>query len=177
VPPSFSILLWTVFFTSKTEIYNATSLRSQVNRITIFYVIIPTFVRLFVWTRNAIFSNFRKTGSLLMSGNKNFGKYFNLKNEVRLFGVGRAESWISVQHLFLHDPYSPNIIRFIKPGRWAGHVTRMGETGDAGRDLVEKYGGKITLWEPSHRWEDNIKIYQHEIGLRCGLDWSGSGSV
>ena len=80
-----------------------------------------------------------------MSGNKNFGKYFNLKNEVRLFGVGRAESWISVQHLFLHDPYSPNIIRFIKPGRWAGHVTRMGETGDAGRDLVEKYGGKITL--------------------------------
>jgi len=78
--------------------------------------------------------------------------------------------------LCLHDPYSPNIIRVIESGGWAGYVTRIGETGDAGRVLVEKSEGKITLWEPSHEWEENIKIYHHEIGLGCGLDWSGSGS-
>jgi len=37
----------------------------------------------------------RKTGKLLMFGNKGFGKYLNFKNEVRDFGVRRDESWIS----------------------------------------------------------------------------------
>jgi len=59
------------------------------------------FVRLFVWTRNGVFSNFKKTGKLRMFGNKSFGKYLNFKNEVRDFGVRRDEYWISVTIVFV----------------------------------------------------------------------------
>jgi len=112
-----------------------------------------------------------------MFGNKSFEKYLNLKNEVRDFGVRRDKSWISVTIMFVS---SWSLLTKYCSGYqivgWEGHETRIGETGDAGRVLVEKYDGKITLWEPSGRWEDNIKMYHREIGLGRGLNWSGSGS-
>jgi hypothetical protein len=38
------------------------------------------------------------------------------------------------------------------------------------RVLVGKPGGKIPLGRPRPRWEDNIKMYNHEV--RCGgMDW------
>jgi hypothetical protein len=42
--------------------------------------------------------------------------------------------------------------------RWAGHVTRMGETKNAYKILVGKPGGKKPLGRPRRRWVDNIKM-------------------
>jgi hypothetical protein len=69
----------------------------------------------------------------------------------------------------LHNLYSsPNIIRMIKSRRmrWAGHVARLGETGNAYRVLVGKPEGK----RPLGRWVDNIKMDLREIGWD-GMDW------
>jgi hypothetical protein len=55
---------------------------------------------------------------------------------------------------------SPNIIRMIKSRRmrWAGHVTRIGETRNAYRILVGKLEGRRPLGRPRRRWVDNIKM-------------------
>jgi hypothetical protein len=52
--------------------------------------------------------------------------------------------------------------------RWAGHVTRMGETRNC--ILVGKPEGKRLLGRPRRRWVDNIKIGLREIGWD-GMDW------
>jgi len=38
--------------------------------------------------------------------------------------------------------------------RWAGHATRMGETGNAYKTFVGKPEGKRPLGTPRCRWED-----------------------
>jgi hypothetical protein len=43
--------------------------------------------------------------------------------------------------------------------------------------LVGKPEGKRLLGSPRRRWMDNIKMVLLDIGLCCGLDWSGSGWV
>jgi hypothetical protein len=48
--------------------------------------------------------------------------------------------------------------------KWAGHVARMGEKGNAYRILVEKPEGKRPLGIPRRRWEDNIKMDLGETG-------------
>jgi hypothetical protein len=56
--------------------------------------------------------------------------------------------WRKLHNEELHNLYvSPNIIRMMKSWRmrWAGHVTRMGETRNAYRMLVGKPEGKIPL--------------------------------
>jgi hypothetical protein len=54
--------------------------------------------------------------------------------------------------------------------RWAGHVVSMGERRGVYRVLVGKTEGKRLLGRPSHRWEDNIKVYLQEVGCG-GMDW------
>jgi len=48
--------------------------------------------------------------------------------------------------------------------RLAGHVARMGEWRGVYRVLVGKPEGKRPLGRPRRRWENNIKIYFHEVG-------------
>jgi hypothetical protein len=54
---------------------------------------------------------------------------------------------------------SPNIIRMIKLKRmrWAGYVTRMGETRNAYRILVEMPDEKRPLRRPRRRWWTILK--------------------
>ena len=52
----------------------------------------------------------------------------------------------------------------------AGHVTRMGESRGVYRVLVRKPEGKGPLGRPSHRWEDDIKMYLQEVCCG-GMDW------
>jgi hypothetical protein len=54
--------------------------------------------------------------------------------------------------------------------RWAGHVSRMGETRNAYRIMVGKPEGKRSLGRPRCRWVDNIKMDLREIRLD-GMDW------
>jgi hypothetical protein len=60
----------------------------------------------------------------------------------------------------------PSIIRIIKSRmmRWAGHVAERGEKKNAYRLLVEKPEGKRPLVRPRHRWVDNIRMDQGEVG-------------
>jgi hypothetical protein len=86
--------------------------------------------------------------------------------------------WRKLHNDELHDLYfSPSIIRIIKSRRmrWEGHVSRMGETMNAYRLLVEKPDGKRPLGRPRRRWLDNIRMDLVEMGWGdgCGLDWSG----
>jgi hypothetical protein len=67
---------------------------------------------------------------------------------------------------------SPNIIRIIKSKRmrWAGHLARMGEKGNAFRILVGKPEGKRPLGRQRRWWADIIKMDLGE--LECdGIDW------
>jgi hypothetical protein len=76
--------------------------------------------------------------------------------------------------IMIHNLYSlPNIIRMIKSRRmrWAGHVTRMGETRNAYRILVGKPERKRPLGRPRCRWVDNIKVDLREIRWD-GMDWN-----
>ncbi|KAJ4449605.1 hypothetical protein ANN_01008 [Periplaneta americana] len=54
--------------------------------------------------------------------------------------------------------------------RWAGHVTRMGESKNAYRVLVGRPEKKIPLERPRRRWEDNIKMDLREVGYDI-RDW------
>ncbi|KAJ4432119.1 hypothetical protein ANN_20734 [Periplaneta americana] len=48
--------------------------------------------------------------------------------------------------------------------RWAGHVTRVGESRNAYRVLVGRPEGKRPLGRPRRRWEDNIKMDLRDVG-------------
>ena len=62
---------------------------------------------------------------------------------------------------------SPNIVRVIKSRslRWAGQVARMEESRRAFKTLTGEPTGKIPLWKPRRRWEDNIRKNLKEIGI------------
>jgi hypothetical protein len=64
----------------------------------------------------------------------------------------------------------PNIVLVVKSRRmrWAGHVAGMGEERGVHRVLVGKPEGKRPLGRPRRRWEDNIKMDLHKIGVGCG---------
>jgi hypothetical protein len=49
----------------------------------------------------------------------------------------------------------------------------MGESRGAYRILVEKPEGRIPLVRLRCRWEDNIKMYNVEMGMGHGLDRFG----
>jgi len=51
--------------------------------------------------------------------------------------------------------------------RWAGHVAHMGEWRGVYRVLVANPERKRTLVNPSHKWEDNIKVDIQEVGYAC----------
>jgi hypothetical protein len=53
--------------------------------------------------------------------------------------------------------------------RWAGHVPRFGEKGNAYRILMRKPEGKRMLRRARRRWVDNIKMDLREIEW-CGKD-------
>jgi hypothetical protein len=67
----------------------------------------------------------------------------------------------------VHNLYSlRSIIRMIKSRRmrWAGHVARVGEKGNACRILVGKPEGSRPLGRRRRRWVDNIKMDVRDIG-------------
>jgi hypothetical protein len=69
--------------------------------------------------------------------------------------------WRKLRNEELHNSYSTqSVIRIIESRRmnWAGHVTRMGDKGNAYRILVGKPEGKRPLGRPRTRWVDNIKM-------------------
>jgi hypothetical protein len=75
--------------------------------------------------------------------------------------------WRKLHNEELRDLYSsPSIIRIIKSRRmrWAGHLARMGEKGNAYRLLVGKPEGKRPLGKPRSRRVDNIKRDIGEVG-------------
>jgi hypothetical protein len=75
----------------------------------------------------------------------------------------------------LRDLYSsPSIIRIIKSRRmrYAGHVARMGEKGNANRLLAGKLEGKRPLGRPRLRWVDNIRMDLGVVGWG-DVDWIG----
>ena len=51
-------------------------------------------------------------------------------------------------------------------------MARMAEGRGVHKLLVGKPEGKSPLERPRRRWEDNIKMYFHELGRGCG-DWLG----
>ena len=57
--------------------------------------------------------------------------------------------------------------------RWAGHVARMEEGRSAFKILAGKPTGKIPLWRPRRRWEDNIRMDLEEIVIIAG-NWIDS---
>ena len=87
-------------------------------------------------------------------------------------GPKRGEAtgeWRKLHNEELNDLYSlPNIVWVIKSRimRWAGHVTRMGESRGVYRVLVGKPELKRPLGRPRLRREDNIKMDLQEVG--CG---------
>lgn len=42
--------------------------------------------------------------------------------------------------------------------RWAGHITQMSEKSNSYTILIGEPEGKKTLWGPTCKWKDNIKI-------------------
>ena len=76
-----------------------------------------------------------------------------------------AREWRKLHNEELNDLYSsPNIVRVIESRKWAGHVTRMGESRGVYRMLVEKPEVKRPFRRPSRRWEDNIKMGLNDVG-------------
>lgn len=58
---------------------------------------------------------------------------------------------------------------------WAEHVARTVDRRDAYRDLVGISEGRIPLGRPRRWLEDSIKMNIQAVGLKYGLNWSGSG--
>ena len=81
----------------------------------------------------------------------------------KIFGAKKDEitgEWKKLLNAVLHSLYSsPNIIRSLKSRRprWAGHIARMEQSGNAYRVLVGKPGGKKPLGTLRRRW-DNTKM-------------------
>jgi hypothetical protein len=97
----------------------------------------------------------------------------------RVFGPKRDEvtgEWIKLRNEELHDLYSsPSIITIFKSRRrmrWAGHVARMWEKGNAYRLLVANPEGKKPLGRPRRKWVDNIEMDLGEVGWG-DVDWIG----
>jgi hypothetical protein len=91
---------------------------------------------------------------------------------------GVTGRWRKLHNEQLHDLYSSTrIIRIIKSRRmlWAGHMAGMGAKRNVYRLLVGKPERKRPLGRPRSRWMYSIKMDILEMGLSCGLDWSGSG--
>ena len=89
-----------------------------------------------------------------------------------------TEDWTRPHIEEICDMYcSPNIIGLVKSRRkwWARRVTRMGDRRGALKDLLGRPEGRRQLGIPRHRWEDNIKMGQKEVGWGLGMDCSGSG--
>jgi hypothetical protein len=75
--------------------------------------------------------------------------------------------WRKLHNEEVHDLYSsPSIIRIIKSRkmRWARHVARMEEKGNAYRLLVGKPEGRRQLGRSRRRWSDNIRMDLVEVG-------------
>jgi hypothetical protein len=75
--------------------------------------------------------------------------------------------WGKLHNEELRDLYSsPSFIRIMKARRirWAGHVARMGEKGNAYRLLVGNPEGKRPVGKPRRRWVYNIKMDFGEVG-------------
>jgi hypothetical protein len=58
-----------------------------------------------------------------------------------------------------------------KRTRFAGHVARMEEKGNAYRMLVGKSEGKRPLGRPRCKWVGNVKMGHREVG------WNGMDSI
>jgi hypothetical protein len=89
----------------------------------------------------------------------------------RIFGPKREEdgSWRKLHNDELHSLYSsPNIVRVIKSRRmrWARRAAHMGEGRGVYSALVGRPEGKRPLRRPRRKWEDNIKMYLREIGIK-----------
>ena len=98
------------------------------------------------------------------------------KNTVlrKVFGPKRDEltgEWRKLHNEKLNDLYSlPNIVRVVKSRRMrsAGLAARMGVDRGVHRVLVGKTEGKRTLGRRRRRWEDNIKMDLHKVGVGRG---------
>jgi hypothetical protein len=99
-------------------------------------------------------------------------KVFENRALRRIFRGKRDEvtwEWRKLHNEEINDLYSsPSIVRVMESRRtrWAGDVARMGERRGVYSVLVWKPEGKGPLGGPRPRWEDNIKIDNHEE--RCG---------
>jgi hypothetical protein len=96
----------------------------------------------------------------------------------RIFGPKRdgvTGGWIKLHNEELHNlNTSLSIIRIMKSDRmkWAGIVTRMGETRNLFSLLAGKPEGKRPLGKPRRRWMNNIKTDVLELGLSV-VNWIG----
>jgi hypothetical protein len=57
-----------------------------------------------------------------------------------------------------------NISISVNEIRWAGHVARTGETGNAYKMLLGKLERKGLFGRPRRRWKDNIRMDLMKIG-------------
>jgi hypothetical protein len=75
--------------------------------------------------------------------------------------------WRKLHNEEFHNLYSsPGISKIIKSRRmrWAGHVARIWDKGNACRILVGKPEGRRLLGRHRHRRKDNIKMDLGDIG-------------
>ena len=56
---------------------------------------------------------------------------------------------------------------------WAGHIARMEEGRSASKVSTGKPTGKRRLGRPRRRWEDNIRMYLKQIGIKT-RNWVNS---
>jgi hypothetical protein len=84
--------------------------------------------------------------------------------------------WVSSDKYLKHErrqAFYPSVM--LMPActwRWASHVARMGEKGNAYRLLMGKPEGNRPLGRPWRRWVDNIRMDLGEVGWG-DVDWIG----
>jgi hypothetical protein len=93
------------------------------------------------------------------------------KHRIYTYTDIHALSWIRT-----HDPSvrASEDSSCFKP-RWTGHVTRVGEKGNARKVTVAKPEGRIPLRISRRRWEDNIKKCKVNVTLCCKRLWRHVG--